>query len=114
LDEKSWVKVGVEYNDGRAAISAVLTVPNSDWSTGPFEGDPSEFWVRVTLVEGVLRLQISMDGETWPMVRLCPFPRAQIYRVGPMCCSPKRAGLEVEFSQWSLGSPFNRDLHDLT
>lgn len=114
LDDKHWVKVGAEYNDGKAALSTVLTTTYSDWSTGPFEENAEEFWIRATVAKGVLRVQASADGLCWPMIRLCPFPQAARYKVGPMCCTPERAGLEVEFSQFSVSAPLGKELHDLT
>lgn len=114
LDNTHWVKAGVEFNDGRAALSAVLTNTSSDWSTGPFDGNPNGFWVRATVAKGVLKLQASADGSSWPLVRLCPFPVADKYLVGPMCCTPERSGLEVEFSEFTLTIPVNKDLHDLS
>jgi hypothetical protein len=114
LDDKYWVKAGVEYTDGKAALSTVLTTVNSDWSTGPFDGNPHEFWIRATVAKGVLKLQASADGKLWPLMRLCPFPEATQYKVGPMCCTPERAGLEVAFSQFSVTAALNKDLHDLS
>ena len=114
LDEKHWVKAGVEYCDGKAALSSVLTSDLSDWATGPFEGNAEEFWIRATVSNGVLKLQASADGNLWPLLRLCPFPEARNYQVGPMCCTPERSGLEVSFSQFSVTPPLNRDLHNLT
>jgi uncharacterized protein len=92
----------------------VLTVGRSDWATGVYVGDPADFWMRATVSDGVIRVQVSADGERWPLVRLAPFPKAASYAVGPMCCTPERAGLEVEFSQFCVGPPNGRDLHDLT
>ena len=76
--------------------------------------DPDDFWLRMTVGDGVLRLQVSADGEQWPLVRLCPFPAAPRYLVGPMCCTPERAGLQVVFSDWTLTAPTGKALHDLT
>jgi hypothetical protein len=39
LDEENWVKAGVEFSDGEATLSSVLTVGQSDWATGRFGGD---------------------------------------------------------------------------
>ncbi|CAD1791819.1 regulation of enolase 1 [Xanthomonas arboricola] len=114
VDEQHWVKAGIELSDGRAMLSSVLTNPVSDWATGPYEADPKDFWIRATVADGVLRLQVSADGRTWPLVRLCPFPVADAYQVGPMCCTPERAGLKVRFSDWTLGPPLGKDLHDLS
>ena len=114
LDAGNWIKAGVELSDGEALLSSVLTVGRSDWATGPFHGDASDFQVRVTVDRGVLRLQASTDGLRWPLVRLCPFPVAKCYLVGPMCCTPERAGLGVLFSEFIVTPPNGRALHDLS
>nr|WP_242006273.1 DUF1349 domain-containing protein [Acetobacter estunensis] len=59
IDEKHWVKAGIELSDGRAMFSSVLTDGRSDWATAPYGGDPKDFWMRVTVADGVLRLQVS-------------------------------------------------------
>ena len=114
LDERRWVKTGIEFSDGYGLLGSVLTNDASDWATGRYDGDPSDFWIRVTVQSGVLRIQASADGKTWPLVRLCPFPKADHYFVGPMCCTPERAGLEVRFSEWQIGQALGKDLHDLS
>ncbi|WP_244496566.1 DUF1349 domain-containing protein [Aureimonas ureilytica] len=114
LDTERWVKFGVEVSDGQAMAGSVVTDGRSDWATGPFEGDASDVWLRVSLKAGVLRLQISPDGKRWPLLRLCPFPRAERYSIGPMACTPERGGLRVRFSHWSLQPHLGKDLHDLS
>lgn len=114
IDEGHWVKAGIELSDGRAMLSSVLTDGRSDWATAPYTDDPKDFWMRATVADGVLRLQVSNDGKIWPLVRLAPFPQAQSYLVGPMCCTPERQGLKVRFSDWQLGPPLGKALHDLT
>ncbi|RYE63858.1 MAG: DUF1349 domain-containing protein, partial [Oxalobacteraceae bacterium] len=108
------VKTGIEFSDGYGLLGSVLTDDASDWATGRYDGDPSDFWIRVTVQSGVLRIQASGDGKTWPLVRLCPFPKADHYFVGPMCCTPERAGLEVRFSEWQIGQALGKNLHDLS
>lgn len=114
LDEQHWLKAGIELSDGRAMLSSVLTRGRSDWATGPYEHDPSDFWMRLTVALGVLRVQVSADGHHWPLLRLAPFPEAAAYQVGPMCCTPERAGLTVRFSEFQLSAPLSKDLHDLS
>lgn len=114
VDEAHWVKAGVERSDGRAMLSSVLTDGQSDWATAACPFDPSDFRMRATVSGGVLRLQVSSDGKQWPLVRLAPFPVAASYLVGPMCCTPERAGLKVVFSEFSLSPPLGKDLHDLS
>lgn len=113
IDEAHWIKAGIELSDGMACLGSVLTVGRSDWATGLFTGDPGDFHLRITIADGVLRLQASADGERWPLVRLAPFPRAERYFVGPMCCTPERSGLKVRFSDFTVADPLGKDLHDL-
>ncbi len=114
VDETTWIKAGVELSDGAALLSSVLTIGQSDWATGPYSGDPADFWMRVTLRRGVLRVQASADGIRWPLVRLCQFPGAETLMVGPFCCTPERSGLDVRFSDFEVGPAMERDLHDLS
>ncbi len=114
VDERRWIKAGIELSDGRALLSSVLTDGRSDWATSPYADDPKDFWMRVTVAKGVLRLQVSADGKSWPLVRLAPFPVALSYLVGPMACTPEREGLRVRFSDLRITAPLGKDLHDLT
>jgi regulation of enolase protein 1 (concanavalin A-like superfamily) len=119
IDDQRWIKVGVEFSDGQALLSTVLTNGMSDWAVAPAPSfDDAQlghnFWLRVTVDAGAIRVQYSADGITWPMLRLAPFPAAARYLVGPMCCTPQRAGLEVAFSEFTLGPALGKDLHDLS
>ncbi|CAG9790154.1 unnamed protein product [Diatraea saccharalis] len=110
VDEKHWLKTGIEYNDGQPMISSVLTKQTSDWATGLFMGDPRKFWMRLTKTRDVVCVKYSNDNVTWNLLRLCQFPEGK-YFVGPMCCSPQRAGLVVKFSQFSITKPAEDILH---
>lgn len=114
IDAERWVKAGIEFSDERAMLSSVLTDGQSDWATAPYQHDPGDFWMRVTVADGVLRLQASADGKVWPLVRLAPFTMAQSYWVGPMACTPERGGLPVTFTRFSLKPPLGKNLHDLS
>ena len=114
LDAQHWVKAGIEVSDGRPMLASVLTDGRSDWATAPYEHNAGDFWMRATVADGVLRLQVSADGKYWPLMRLAPFPSASSYLVGPMACTPERAGLDVVFSAFRLTPPLGKDLHDLS
>ncbi|RFB85008.1 regulation of enolase 1 [Rhizobium leguminosarum bv. trifolii] len=114
LDENRWVKTGVEFTDGEAFLSTVVTDGKSDWSVSqPFK-ELEDFHIRVTVLNGALRIQASRDGSRWPLLRLAPFPAADRYDVGPTACTPERGGLEVRFSAFSIGPAVTTDLHDLS
>jgi uncharacterized protein len=113
IDAQRWVKAGIEFLDGRAMLASVLTDRRSDWATAPYEHEAGDFWMRATVSNGVLRLQASADGKLWLLMRLAPFAKANSYLVGPMACTPERAGLKVVFSTFRLTPPLGKDLHDL-
>ncbi|MBN3853997.1 DUF1349 domain-containing protein [Paraburkholderia sp. Ac-20340] len=113
IDESNWVKAGAEFSDGEILLGSVLTAGRSDWATGTVADTSDGLWVRLGICEGVLRVQYSLDGERWPMLRLAPFPVSGRYMIGIYCCTPERAGLEVEFSKFAVSAPLGRDLHDL-
>ena len=114
IDERRWIKAGVEFSDGQSMLSTVLTNELSDWATMPAPALPDGFWLRVTVANGAIRVQYSADGKVWPLLRLAPFPAAERYLVGPMCCTPERAGLTVVFTEFVVGPALERGLHDLT
>lgn len=114
IDEKRWVKTGVEFTDGQAFLSTVVTDGKSDWSVSqPFK-ELEDFYIRVTLANGAMRIQASRDGSFWPLLRLAPFPVADTYQVGPTACTPERSGLVVRFSEFTINPATSKDLHDLT
>ena len=110
---KIWARDGCRGANRCTAPSATARF-NTDWATAAYADDPGDVWLRATVAAGVLRLQVSSDGVRWPLMRLSPFPVAPFYRVGPMCCTPERAGLDVVFSGFTHGAPTDRALHDLS
>lgn len=44
----------IEFSDGYGLLGTVLTNETSDRATGRYNGDPSDFWLRVTVQSGVL------------------------------------------------------------
>lgn len=113
-DDTHWLKGGVELNDGAPAIGSVLTVNHSDWATGVFPEGVGEFWMRLTRKGEALRLQYSIDGKKWPLLRLGIMPGLTQCAVGVMCCTPVRAGLTVQFQGFLLTASLEKDLHDLS
>ncbi|XP_026324998.1 regulation of enolase protein 1-like [Hyposmocoma kahamanoa] len=111
LDEKHWLKTGIEYNDGQPMISSVLTNEISDWATGEFPGNPKKFYLRLTKKDDVLCVKYSTDNRTWVLLRLAPFAKPGPYLVGPMACSPTREGLEVKFSEIKITKVAEDILH---
>lgn len=104
VDDNNWVKAGVELSGGTLNLSSVLTVGKSDWAVGsPLATEA--FYVRATVQSGILLVHASIDGVAWSLVRMAPFPFDGPFFVGPMCCSPQRAGLIVDFESFEVSKP---------
>jgi uncharacterized protein len=114
VDESHWIKTGIEFSDGKHALSTVVTSGKSDWSIGTPGGDPGDVQLRMTVSNGAVRIQASTDGKLWPVFRLLPFDVSSGYDIGPMCCSPERGGFKVAFSEFNIGPPLAKELHDLS
>lgn len=113
VDHETWIKTGVEFTDGVLHLSAVVTRGASDWSVTMPPTPIKDFWLRMTAKDNAVRIQYSLDGKTWPLLRLAAFPTDRPMQVGPMLCSPERSGLDVTFDHFELGPPIETDLHDL-
>ncbi|MEH0938810.1 DUF1349 domain-containing protein [Micromonospora psammae] len=114
VDERTWVKTGVELSDGELQLGAVVTREFSDWSLAPVpEWAGREVTVRVSRAGDALTVRARVDDEPWRLVRLAPLDPAAEATAGPFCCSPVRAGLTVRFTGWRQG-PADRELHPST
>ena len=112
IDERTWIKTGIEFTDRMMHLSVVATHNISDWSVVPLpEATPAdEVRVRLSRHGDAVRIQYSIARQPWQLARLAPF-RAAAAQVGIMACSPERAGFEAEFSDVVIGPAISRQLH---
>ena len=110
LDAERWIKLGIEYAEGAINFSIVVTNERSDWSVVARPAARGPQSVRITR-KGDAALAQFLDGEAgWTLMRLCPFPGGARVMVGPMACSPERAGFVARFTAFDLG-PALEGLH---
>jgi len=113
LDERHWIKAGVEYVEGRGLLSVVVTRDFSDWSTVPAFAAPDPVRLRLSRHGTAVRVEWSpADAESFTMLRLAYLPTGDApAMIGPMCCSPERARFTACFRDFHLGNPIARALH---
>ncbi|SNR80341.1 DUF1349 domain-containing protein [Hymenobacter mucosus] len=104
LDEKNWIKTGIEYVKGVQNVSAVVTRDVSDWSVVPRQDSPKAVWLTLLRKGDYVEIQYSFDNKEFKMLRLAYFPPTpgQKVQVGLMCAAPDGKGFPVEFEEFSI------------
>lgn len=112
LSETHWIKAGIEYTDGLAYVSVVVTNDTSDWSLVNIAAGRDGVRIRLTRHGEAIRIQyLDVSDGHWKPVRLAYFPISKTVDVGMMCCSPQREGFEVTFSDFAIGPAISLELH---
>lgn len=111
LDEKRWIKCGIEHSDGMTNFSIVVTRGNSDWSVigQPLISGPQT--VRLTAQNDAIIAHFQTSGGTWHLMRVADFPMAGEAMIGPMACSPERSGFKARFLDLKITTPIKNPLH---
>jgi regulation of enolase protein 1 (concanavalin A-like superfamily) len=113
LNERNWIKTGVEFVGGKRLLSCVVTRDASDWSIVPGFDAPERLRLRLTRQGTAIRVEWApTDIDTFETLRLAYFPSSDPVLVGPMCCSPQRSGFEASFEAFHIGPAIERGLHD--
>ena len=107
VSERVWIKGGVEHAHGVTALGTVLTRGQSDWAIGPLVGIADEIRLRVTRRGAAVCFQWAPAGGDAPYqtLRLGALSDEADAWVGPMACSPTRAGLEAHFAGFRVLPP---------
>jgi hypothetical protein len=113
IDERNWLKAGIEFVGQRQMLSVVVTRDFSDWSTAPAPNGDGWFNLRISRHGEAMRVEWMPPGPrpSYRLMRLAYLPAAPVVKVGPMCCSPQRAGFAVRFRDFSIRPPISSDLH---
>jgi hypothetical protein len=102
IDEKNWIKTGIEFVDGRQNISAVVTREVSDWSVIPRSDSPKSIWLRLQRRKDAVQIEYSLDGAKWEMLRLAYFPPDVPVKIGMVAAAPGKQDFQVRFDHFSV------------
>ena len=102
IDEKNWIKTGIEFVDGKQNISAVVTREVSDWSVVPRTDSPEFLWLRLQREGNFVRIEYSLDDAAWSMLRLAYFPPNVPVKIGMVAAAPGKEEFTVVFDHFSV------------
>jgi uncharacterized protein len=102
VDERNWIKSGIELVDGHQQISAVVTRDFSDWSVAPVS-NPQKVTIEATREGDTVTIRYGLDGapaET--LLRLAYLPPDRPVLAGIMAASPDGQGFPTTFTEVEL------------
>lgn len=102
IDEKNWIKAGVEYVDGKQNVSAVVTHNTSDWSVIRLDDAPKSIWIKAVRRLDAVEISYSLNGKDYIMMRTCYLQDNTPVKVGMMAASPDGQGFEALFEDFKV------------
>lgn len=103
IDERNWLKTGIELVDGQQLLSAVVTREVSDWSVVPL-AEPAESVTLTAARDGdTVTITYGVNGSPpATMLRLAYFPPELSVLAGVMCASPTGKGFTTRFENITI------------
>jgi regulation of enolase protein 1 (concanavalin A-like superfamily) len=102
IDERNWIKTGIEFVDGKYNYSTVLTNQYSSWSVIELAGKPKSVWIKAIRRINAVEIFYSLDGENYKMSNLSYFPEHKMAMVGMMAASPDGNGFKAIFEDFKI------------
>lgn len=101
-DEKTWLKCGVELVDGVQQASVVVTRDYSDWSVVSLPQNPTSVWLRLQRQAETIKVEYSLNGLDYIMLRLAYLTEAKTVRIGLAIASPQGNGCRMTFEEFKI------------
>jgi len=102
INERIWIKAGVEFVGNKINISTVVTNERSDWSVIETQHNPGSLWIRAFRKFDAVELFYSFDDIQYTMMRLAYFPDNVPVMVGMTAASPDGEGFDALFEDFEI------------
>ena len=105
-DARNWLKASCEYeNESFSNLGSVVTNDGySDWAVNEMPSDMKTVWYRLSRRESDYRIEYSLDGNVYHMLRIAHLRRGEgLIHIGIYACSPEDSSFTAVFSDLSIG-----------
>ncbi len=102
VDDRRWLKTGVEYFDGRLRLSTVVTLDYSSWAVGELPRGTTEVALYLARRGDSVEVRYRADGGERELAAVVYVPPAQTVLAGAMCAAPEGEGFEVSFRDLAI------------
>jgi uncharacterized protein len=105
VDERRWLKTGIEYFDGRPRFSTVITHEHSSWAVADLPSAADEVDLSVTRRGDAVEVRYRVDGGESELAALVYLPPGERVLAGAMCAAPEGSGFPVTFRDLTISAP---------
>jgi uncharacterized protein len=103
VDERRWLKAGVEYFDGRMRLSTVVTLEYSSWAVGELPPGATEISLHLARRGDSVEVRYAADGgRPEELAAVVYVPPGETVLAGAMCAAPEGPGFEVSFRDLAI------------
>ena len=102
VNEKTWIKTGLEYVNEKITISTVVTNERSDWSVIELNYIPKSMWIKAIRRLDSVELSYSFDDKVYTTMRQTWFPDNVPVMVGMAAASPDGDGFNALFEGFEI------------
>jgi regulation of enolase protein 1 (concanavalin A-like superfamily) len=97
VDDRYWLKTGVEYFDGRTRFSTVVSLDYSSWAVADLPTRASELVLYLKRRNDSVEVRYAVDYLEPELAALVYLPPGEEVLAGAMCAAPEGTGFEVTF-----------------
>jgi regulation of enolase protein 1 (concanavalin A-like superfamily) len=97
VDDRHWLKTGIEYVDGRIRFSTVVTLEYSSWAVADMPPGASELGLQLARRGDAVEVRYCVDGGPADLAAIAYLPPGKAAFAGAMCGAPDGGGFEVTF-----------------
>jgi regulation of enolase protein 1 (concanavalin A-like superfamily) len=102
IDERRWIKTGVELFDGRLRFSTVVTVDNSSWMFADLPETMSVLHLSLARRGDAVEIRYATDHHALALASVVYLEPNTSGLAGVMCASPQGEGFRAQFDAFHV------------
>ena len=101
-DHENYIKMGIEFVDGKYNLSTVVTHHTSDWSVIALDQPVKELWIKAVRILDAIEIFYSFDDNEYKMMRNAWMEQNRPVKIGMFAACPDGEGFKVSFSDFKV------------
>jgi uncharacterized protein len=107
VDDRHWLKTGIEFVDGRARFSTVVTLEYSSWAVADLPTDCADVGLRLARRGDSVEVRFIAgdrlaDPAAMDLAAVAYLPPGRPALAGAMCAAPAGSGFTVSFRELTV------------